>query len=245
MYLIFAFFCLSICYCWTEKDEKNESFCGLLKQQLESTSVSIEIIKNGFHREVITTTEVSPDLLNDLRVLLVHQWPRGIYVDPYQLASLSEHSDWQILIGSAIDLEISAHKTSGFVTLVYPTIDGQTPRTLKITIPIHGRYHEPSFVGKTFASVDLEPPELLLWTNKCPQLYNLELHTVVDAPCGADNSSMCPWIKAQPQQEKSHVTLQFPVGDGSLVTPVCGGSLLVTMMCCAALCRYMWKHKIH
>ncbi|KAI3368329.1 hypothetical protein L3Q82_008036 [Scortum barcoo] len=219
------------------KNEKNDNHCGRLKQLLESSSVSVEIIKKGFHREVVTTVELSPDLLSDVIVLLVHRWPRGVYVDPYQLASLSDQSHWQILLDSAIDLEVPAHKTSGFVTYVYPTPDGPTSRLLKVTIPIHGRYHEPSLDGKTFTSVNIQPPELLLHTEKCTKLNNLEPHPVVDAPCSPDNSNTCPW-------EQGTVALQVPVGDGSLMPPVCGGTLLVTMICCAALSKYMWKHRI-
>lgn len=74
---------------------------------------------------------------------------------------------FKILIDSAIDLEVPAHKTSGFVSYVYPSPDGPTPRLLKVTIPIHGRYHEPSSDGELFTSVDIQPPELLLQTEKC------------------------------------------------------------------------------
>ncbi|XP_039985628.1 phosphatidylinositol-glycan biosynthesis class X protein [Xiphias gladius] len=236
--------CLATCHCLIEKDEKNENHCGLLKQWLESTSVSVEIGKKGFHREVITTVELSPGVPTGVRVLLVYRWPSGVYIDPYQLASLRDQSDWQILLDSAIDLEAPAHKTSGFVTFVYPTPDEPTPRLLKVAIPIHGRYHEPSSVGKKYTSVDIQPPELLLRTEKCMQLDNLEPHTVMDAPCTVHNSSMCAWVKIQHQQEYGPVSLQFPVGDGSLVIPVCGGTLLVTMICCVALSKYMWKHQI-
>lgn len=78
----------------------------------------------------------------------------------------------KILIDSAIDLEVPAHKTEGFVTYVYPALDGPTPR-LKVTIPIHGRYHKPSYDGLTFTSVEIEHPELLLRTEKCKQLILL------------------------------------------------------------------------
>lgn len=47
-------------------------------------------------REAVTTVELSPDVLSGVRVLLVHRWPRGVYLDPYQLASLSDESDWQV-----------------------------------------------------------------------------------------------------------------------------------------------------
>lgn len=73
----------------------------------------------------------------------------------------------KILLDSAIDLEVPAHKTSGFVSYVYPTLNEQTPRLIKVSIPVHGRYHEPSFVGKSFTSVEIEPPDLLLRTEKC------------------------------------------------------------------------------
>ncbi|XP_008280181.1 phosphatidylinositol-glycan biosynthesis class X protein [Stegastes partitus] len=241
--LLSVFACLSTCYCLVAKAE-NRDHCLLLKQWLESSSVAVELSKKGFHREVITTVELKPDVLSDVRVLLVHRWPRGVYVDPYQLASLSDQHDWKILLDSAIDLELPAHKTSGFVTYVYPSHIGPTPRPLKVTIPVHGRYHEPSFVGKTFTSVDVESPELLLWTEKCTQLSSLQPHAAVDAPCTVSNSSTCQWVKIQHQQELSPLSFQFPVGDASLVAPVCGGTLLVTMSCCAALSRYMWKHRI-
>lgn len=148
-------------------------------------------------REVVTSVEFSPDGLSGARVLLVHRWPRGVYVDPFQVAALSGHNDWQvwltlkmfvyrsicvhntcinycifvftykILLDSAIDLEMPAHKTSGFVTYVFPSPDELNPKQLKVTIPIHGRYHEPSFNGETVISVDIEPPELLFQTEKC------------------------------------------------------------------------------
>uniref|UniRef100_A0A8C9XW19 Phosphatidylinositol-glycan biosynthesis class X protein n=1 Tax=Sander lucioperca TaxID=283035 RepID=A0A8C9XW19_SANLU len=230
--LIYALACLSTCHCHFIEKGKNENHCGLLKQWLKSSLVSVEIVKEGFHREVVTTVELSPDVLSDVRVLLVHRWPRGVFVDPYQLASLSDQSDWQILLDSAIDLEVPAHKTVGFVTYVYPSPDGPTPRLLKVTIPIHGRYHEPSFV------------ELLLRTEKCTQLNNKEPYTAVVAPCTPDNSSTCQWVKLQHQQERGAMGVQFPVGDGSLVRPVCGGTLLVTVLCCVALSKHMWKHRI-
>lgn len=49
-----------------------------------------------YFREVVTTVELSPDVPRGIRVLLVHRWPRGVYIDPYQLASLSDQSDWQV-----------------------------------------------------------------------------------------------------------------------------------------------------
>ncbi|XP_061594023.1 phosphatidylinositol-glycan biosynthesis class X protein [Cololabis saira] len=234
---------LSTCNCVAEKDE-HQDHCAFLKQWFES-SVSVELSKKGFHREVITTVEPKPGSLGDVRVLLVYRWTSGVYVDPYQVASLRDQSDWQILLDSGIDLEAPAHKTSGFLTYVYPSYNGLTSSLLKVTLPVHGRYHKPSLVGKTFTSLHIEPPELLLWTAKCKQLNRLEPHTVVAAPCTFENSSSCSWVKIHHRREElGPLSFQLPVGDGSVVTPVCGATLLVTTMCCVALTKHMWKHRI-
>ncbi|XP_029356460.1 phosphatidylinositol-glycan biosynthesis class X protein [Echeneis naucrates] len=242
--LVAVLTCLATCHCLNRMDE-DENHCGQLKQWLESTSVSVsvDISKKGFHRDLITNIDLSPDVPRGIRVLLVYRWPSGVYVDPYQLASLRDQSDWQILLDSSIDLEVPAHKTLGFVTYVYPNHGDPPPRELKVVIPMHGRYHEPSS-QKTFTSVDMQPPELLLQTEKCMQLNSFEPHAIVDAPCTVHNSSMCPWVKVQFQQEHGPVSFQLPVGDGSLVIPVCSGTLLVTIICCVLLSKYTWKHRI-
>ncbi|XP_061635651.1 phosphatidylinositol-glycan biosynthesis class X protein isoform X2 [Phyllopteryx taeniolatus] len=235
---IFTF--LLTCYLTVRGDDT----CGALKQWLQSTAVSLEIKNNGFHREVETTVELQPGAFRDVRLLLLHRWPSGVYVDPYQLAFLSDAVDWQILVDSTIDLEVPAHKTSGFLTYVYPAFGEQTPGMLKVSIPIHGRYHQPSFVGETLQSIAIRPPQLLLRTEKCSQLDDLEPHTATEAPCTADNTSMCLWIQVQQKQRPADETLRLPVGDGSLVMPVCGMTLAVTMICCLVLSKYMWKHQI-
>lgn len=68
-------------------------------------------------------------------------------------------------------MELPAHHTQGFVTYVYPIPEGLTAR-IRVKIPIHGRYHEPSFEGKTFTSVHIEPPDLLLWSEKCKYKFS-------------------------------------------------------------------------
>ncbi|CAN9500655.1 unnamed protein product [Ophioblennius macclurei] len=242
--LFYVFTCLSTCLYVVGKDE-NQDYCDLLKQWLESSSASVELRKNGFHREVVTTVQLSPGAMSFVKVLLVHRWPRGVYVDPFQIASLSERHKWQILLDSGIDLEVPAHKTSGFVIHVYPSYDIPPP-TLEVTIPIHGRYHEPSFVGEAFTSVEIEAPELLLRTDSCTDVRSIMPQAVVDAPCTVDNSSTCQWVQIQREHlgELGPMSLPIPVGDGLLEAQICGGTLLVTMICCMALSKHMWKHRI-
>ncbi|KAM4738519.1 phosphatidylinositol-glycan biosynthesis class X protein [Anableps anableps] len=240
--LIFVLACLSKCYCLYKEDDQQH--CDQLKQWLESSTVSLELSKKGFHREVTTTVELRPSALSGASVLLLYRWPSGVFVDPYQLESLSDQSNWEILLDTSIDLEVPAHKTSGFLTYVFPSHTGSAPSFLKVPIPVHGRYHGPSFAGKAFTSVHIEPPDLLLRTEKCTDLHRFESQSVVDAPCTVSNNSICLWVKKPLQQEHSTISVMLPVGDGSAAMLVCGGTLLVTMICCVALSKYMLKHRI-
>uniref|UniRef100_A0A1A8NT77 Phosphatidylinositol-glycan biosynthesis class X protein n=2 Tax=Nothobranchius TaxID=28779 RepID=A0A1A8NT77_9TELE len=242
MYFIVLFTLAFLSTCCFVKNDDDQDHCDLFRQWLDSSTVSMELGKRGFHRELTTTVELRPNVLHDISVLLLYRWPNGVYVDPYQLASLSAHNDWQILLDSSIDLEVPAHKTLGFLSYVYPSNAGSTSSLLKATIPVHGRYHEPSLAGETFTTVRIKPPDMLLRTGKC--LDRLESYAVVDAPCTVSNSSMCPWVKINRQQEEGIISFQVPVGDGSVVMPVCVGTLLVTIVCCVALSKYMLKHQI-
>lgn len=243
-FILFSLFiCLSTCHNVVEKDE-NLNHCDLLKQWLESSSVSVEITKNGFHREMVTTVDLKPGGMSFVKVLLVHKWPSGVYIDPFQLASLSGQHQWQILLDSAIDLEVPAHKTSGFVTYLYPSYDTLPPTQLKFTVPIHGRYHQPSFVGEQFKFVDLETPELLLRTDDCTEVKSIIPHSAMEAPCTVKNSSTCQWFNMQLKQEPDRIRLPIPVGDGSLEATVCGITLLVTVLCCMAMTKDMWKYRL-
>lgn len=47
-------------------------------------------------REVVTTVKLSPDVVSGVRVMLLHRWPSSVYLDPYQLTSLGDQSEWQV-----------------------------------------------------------------------------------------------------------------------------------------------------
>uniref|UniRef100_A0A3P9HC43 Phosphatidylinositol-glycan biosynthesis class X protein n=1 Tax=Oryzias latipes TaxID=8090 RepID=A0A3P9HC43_ORYLA len=239
----YLFFCSAPCVYLIKEGNGDQEPCFFLKGL--QPSLYVELSPKGFHRDVVTTVELGSETPADVRALLVYRWPRDVYVDPYQVASLSHQRGWQMLFNTAIDLEEPAHRTSEFSTYVYPSHAGPTPNPLKVTIPIHGRYHKPSFDGKTFTPVHIELPELLLWTKKCTPFQRLEPHTVLDAPCTASNTSICSWVKIQnPNKNSVHMSLHLPVGDGSTVRLICAGTLVVTLICCVVLCHSMLKHQL-
>ncbi|XP_055077319.1 phosphatidylinositol-glycan biosynthesis class X protein [Periophthalmus magnuspinnatus] len=228
--------CLSTCHSFNEHDASDD--CNFLQH----IKVSMELKKTGFHRELVTTIRFNNSGLLS-KILLLYSWPKDIYVDPFQLASLGDQRNWEMLLDSTIDLETPAHKSSGFVTYLFPHLEQLPSAQVNLTIPIHGRYQKPSHHGNALNSVDIHPPSLLLWAiETCTQLSNLSSFTttVVVAPCTANNSSTCQWIEVHPQQQPDPVTLELPVGDASLVIPVCGGTLLVTIICTVSLSKSTW-----
>ncbi|CAL9695718.1 unnamed protein product [Knipowitschia caucasica] len=199
--------------------------------------VSMELKKTGFHRELETIVLFKNKHFD--KMLLVYSWPKDIYVDPFQLSSLRNQINWEMLLGTTMDLELPAHKSSGFRTYLFLKMEEITAGHMKLTIPIHGRYQKPSFNGNAFNSIDIYPPNLLLRpVETCTQVNNFGsvTTTVVDAPCTAKNSSICQWANVHFHQPDP-VILQLPVGDASLVIHVCGGTLLFTIICTVALSK--------
>lgn len=216
--------------------------CSFLEQV--NADVSVTLQKAGFHRELVTTVRLDKHGL-PANVLLVYNFPKDIYVDPYQIESLGDQRNWQMLLDSAIDLEMPAHKSSEFHTYLYPLIEEPAAEQIKVTIPIHGRYQKPSFDENLFHTVVIPPPDLLLRpAKKCAELNNVDSLSLVDAPCTANNLSTCQWIKVHHKQLPGPVSVELPVGDATLIVSVSAGTLLVTIICCVALSITAWTHRI-
>ncbi|KAG7487426.1 hypothetical protein MATL_G00023240 [Megalops atlanticus] len=216
--------------------------CGFAEKWLDSVTVSRDLLKRGFHRELKTTVQYGHPSPDGLRALLVQNLPRGVYMDPYQLASLHQDTGLQVLLDAEVDLEAPAYVSHGFSSFVYPTRDPGSPRRLQAAVPIHGRYHRPSGSGQGWERVEIEPPRLLLRREGCQQLLPTPPHVLVDAPCTFHNLSICRWLEIQLPQGEMGVSLELPVGDQSLVVPVCAGTLLVTLLCCALIAVTVWRH---
>ncbi|KAJ7992929.1 hypothetical protein DPEC_G00267170 [Dallia pectoralis] len=240
---MFGFFstCTVTVCCFIFGSTRAENNCGLSRTWLETVSVTMDIRKNGFHRELVTTVDFSPGFPDGLEALLVYSLPNGIYIDPYQLASLKEEAGLQVLLSSPVDLEAPAHMSEKATTFVYLLLD---QGGLRATVPIHGRYHKPSLAGKSFEHVKIELPKLKLRTNTCEHLLSFPPYKMVDAPCSVQNVSMCHWLEIQLLKDPDPVSFPLPLGDGSLVVPVCAGNLMVTLLCFIVLSRSIWTHGV-
>ncbi|XP_033894495.1 phosphatidylinositol-glycan biosynthesis class X protein isoform X1 [Acipenser ruthenus] len=214
---------------------------------LESFTVIRRLINNGFHRELVSHVQCAAAVPEGSQVLLLEKLPQGVYVDPYQLTSAQEHSDTQclcvqVLLASEIDLEAPAYLSSGFSALVYASLDPQCSGCFTTTLPVHARYHRPAGSGEAEQRVSIESPRLLVRAEEstlplaCPQ------NKVTEAPCTAQNHSLCVWLEIHYQQELEAVSLQIPVGDQRQVLAVCTGTLSVTLLCCCMILGAVWKH---
>ncbi|KAI4896849.1 hypothetical protein NFI96_016912 [Prochilodus magdalenae] len=287
LYLSFILLCLIPC----GASQKDGVVCGPAPAWFESVDMSVDILKTGFHRELLYEVHHDP-APHVIKALVIQRLPSGVYMDQYQLASLREDTGLQVLLDSAVSLEDPAHLSSAFTALVYLSPSDGLPGLLQAVVPFHGRYHRPSSSGG-WERVSIERPRLLLRVENCRcisgtpyiikwlrarqnrsewfgvqcamveklarftkinQHVNTQKthagdtlpssvpHPVVEAPCTVQNQSLCSWLDIQGLQVPDSVTLELPVGDFSLMSPVCAGTILATLLCCAALFRTIWKH---
>ncbi|XP_069752523.1 bcl-2-related ovarian killer protein homolog A isoform X2 [Narcine bancroftii] len=59
---------------------------------LQAVSLNRSINKNGFHRELVIEVKLGEGACRTCCIMIKEEFPRGLYVDPYELALLREHS---------------------------------------------------------------------------------------------------------------------------------------------------------
>ncbi|XP_048868509.1 phosphatidylinositol-glycan biosynthesis class X protein isoform X1 [Brienomyrus brachyistius] len=240
-----AFYCvLYLTYEIVEANISGEDNCGFSEAWLEQLTIRREIQKSGFHRELVTEVLCSTEISSDLRVLLVQRLPSGVYIDRYQLVSQRSEAALQVLLDTELDLEAPAYSSADFTTFLFPSwdLDGGGVLRLLAMVQIHARYQRPSSSGERWQRVDIEAPRLLLRADSCKQPPLLPPYRLVESPCTAHNLSMCTWLEVPPRQVQKTLSLHVPVGDHSLVVPVCTGTLLATLLCFGAVASAVCKH---
>uniref|UniRef100_A0A8C3QCG3 Phosphatidylinositol-glycan biosynthesis class X protein n=1 Tax=Geospiza parvula TaxID=87175 RepID=A0A8C3QCG3_GEOPR len=205
------------------------------------TTVTQELLKEGFHRDLLVKVELGEDAGGCAVAAQVHL-PPGIYVDPYELATLQQHNLTKaVLFPDAIDVEAPEYLAKAVVLLLFLEPEAHCSRCFHGTVPVHARYHRPARATHQ-ALVALQSPEVLLCC--CHGHLSAECWepAEVDAPCSSDTSSPCQWhtTKHRPVCEES--MLKVPVGLREHSSLVCALTLLTTGLCSglilAAACKY-------
>ncbi|NWH92232.1 PIGX protein, partial [Aegithalos caudatus] len=205
------------------------------------TTVTQELLKEGFHRDLLVRVELGEDA-GGCAVAARVPLPSGIYVDPYELATLQEHNLTKaVLFPDVIDVEAPEYSARGLVLVLFLERDVRCSRCFRAAVPVHARYHRPAD-GAREALVLLGSPEVLLCC--CHGHLSAECWepAEVDAPCSSDTTSPCQWhsTKHRPAYEES--MLRIPVGLREHNSLVCALTLLTTGLCSAlilaAACKY-------
>ncbi|NXL50048.1 PIGX protein, partial [Podilymbus podiceps] len=210
----------------------------------QDATVTQELLKEGFHREMLVKVQfgaVGEDT-GGCTVTARTRLPPGIYVDPYELASLQQHNFTKaVLIPDGIDVEAPEYLATDLLVLLYMEPDSGCSRCFRGALPVHGRYHRPA-EEREDALVVLKNPEILLCC--CDSLLSAECWKPdeVEAPCSGKNDDPCQWYSVTQKPASEELILQVPVGLRQHSSLVCVVTLLATVLCCslilAAVCRY-------
>ncbi|KAM4770387.1 phosphatidylinositol-glycan biosynthesis class X protein isoform 2-T2 [Cyanocitta cristata] len=205
------------------------------------TTVTQELLKEGFHRDLLVKVELGEDAGGCAVAARMHL-PPGIYVDPYELATLQQHNLTKaVLIPDVIDVEAPEYLARALLLLLFLEPDARCSRCFRAAVPVHARYHRPA-EGTEEAVVVLESPEVLLCC--CHSHLSAECWepAEVDAPCSPDDTGRCQWHSTKHRSAYEELMLRVPVGLREHSSLVCALTLLTTGLCSglilAAACKY-------
>ncbi|XP_029471026.1 phosphatidylinositol-glycan biosynthesis class X protein [Rhinatrema bivittatum] len=200
-----------------------------------------EVLNDGFHRDLISKMELGAIIEHtaDCRVMIKERLPSGLYVDPYQLASMQQHNVTEVLILDSIDVEAPEYLSMEHTLFVYAKPDPKCAGCFSAVVPIHIRYHQPS-EEREEALVILPSPQLLVRCKTDLLLEMCHMH-LEDAPCSVRDKTACHWtdVTFKPVPE---VVLQVPVGLKQHGFMVCTVTILVTLFCSVMIFAAVWKH---
>uniref|UniRef100_UPI00398ECA20 bcl-2-related ovarian killer protein-like isoform X2 n=1 Tax=Pristiophorus japonicus TaxID=55135 RepID=UPI00398ECA20 len=160
----------------------------------QSVSLNRRIVKNGFHREIVMDVKLGEGARPDCSVVIKEQLPQGLYVDPYELASLRERNRGKIFVQNAIDIEVPEYLATMHTIIVYLEPDPRHTGHFTGTVPVHIRYHRPTDTEETNALVTLAHPHLMIHCQRNNPLLASWKLGVIEAPCSVSNSSTCSWV---------------------------------------------------
>ncbi|NWX14751.1 PIGX protein, partial [Aegotheles bennettii] len=207
-------------------------------------TVTQELLKEGFHRDLLVKVELGAmgEDAGGCSVAARIHLPPGIYVDPYELASLQQHNVTKaVLVPDVIDVEAPEYSATDLLVLLYLEPDPRCSGCFRAALPVHGRYHRPAEDSEE-ASVVLKSPKVLICC--CDSRLEAECWppAAMEAPCSGKAVGSCQWHSIMHTPVYEELILQVPVGLRQHSSFVCVLTLLATVLCCsliiAAVCRY-------
>ncbi|KAL4679345.1 hypothetical protein H8959_008995, partial [Pygathrix nigripes] len=156
-----------------------------------------EVLKDGFHRDLLIKVKFGESIedLQTCRLLIKQDIPAGLFVDPYELASLRERNITEaVMVSENFDIEAPNYLSKESEVLIYARQDPQCIDCFQAFLPVHYRYHRPhSHDGET--SIVVNHPDLLMFCDQEFPILKCWAHSEVAAPCALENEDICQWNK--------------------------------------------------
>ncbi|KAG8511028.1 Phosphatidylinositol-glycan biosynthesis class X protein, partial [Galemys pyrenaicus] len=192
--------------------------------------------------------------LQTCRLLIKQHIPTGLFVDPYELASLQERNITEaVMVSEDFNIEAPNYLSKESEVLIYARQDSQCIDCFQAFLPVHYRYHRPhSKDGETFIVVN--NPDLLMYCDqgfliRCSTIFFSEFpilkcwsQSEVAAPCALKSKDICQWNNMKYKSVYKNVTLHVPVGLTIHTSLVCSVTLLVTILCSTLILVAVFKY---
>lgn len=203
-----------------------------------------EVLKDGFHRDLLIKVKFGESIedLQTCRLLIKHYIPTGLFVDPYELASLRERNITEAVMTSEnFNIEAPNYLSKESEILLYARQDTQCIDCFQAFLPIHYRYHRPHNKDEeTFIVVN--NPDLLMYCDQEFPILRCWAQSQVAAPCALKSKDICQWNNMKYKSIYKNVTLQVPVGMTIHTSLVCSVTLLITILCSTLILVAVFKY---
>ncbi|XP_041604342.1 phosphatidylinositol-glycan biosynthesis class X protein [Vulpes lagopus] len=203
-----------------------------------------EVLKDGFHRDLLIKVKFGESIedLQTCRLLIKQYIPTGLFVDPYELASLQESNITEaVMVSEDFNIEAPNYLSKESEVLIYARQDSQCIDCFQAFLPVHYRYHRPhSKDGETFIVVN--NPDLLMYCDQELPILKCWAQSQVAAPCTLKNKDICQWNNMKYKSVFKNVTLQVPVGLTIHTSLVCSVTLLITILCSTLILLAVFKY---
>uniref|UniRef100_A0A8D2JK23 Phosphatidylinositol-glycan biosynthesis class X protein n=1 Tax=Sciurus vulgaris TaxID=55149 RepID=A0A8D2JK23_SCIVU len=203
-----------------------------------------EVLKDGFHRDLLIKVKFGESIedLQTCRLLVKHYIPTGLFVDPYELASLRERNITEaVMISENFNIEAPNYLSKESEVLIYARQDAQCIDCFQAFLPVHYRYHRPhSKDEETFIVVN--NPHLLMYCDQEFPILRCWAQSQVAAPCALKSKEICQWNNMKYKSIYKNVTLQVPVGLTIHTSLVCSVTLLITILCSTLILVAVFKY---
>ncbi|XP_069328090.1 phosphatidylinositol-glycan biosynthesis class X protein, partial [Eulemur rufifrons] len=203
-----------------------------------------EVLKDGFHRDLLIKVKFGESIedLQTCRLLIKLYIPTGLFVDPYELASLRERNITEaVMVSENFNIEAPNYLSKEAEVLIYARQDSQCIDCFQAFLPVHYRYHRPhSKDGETFIVVN--NPDLLMYCDQEFPILKCWAQSEVAAPCALKNRDICQWNNMKYKSVYKNVTLQVPVGLTIHTSLVCSVTLLITILCSTLILVAVFKY---